>query len=142
MSLLIEPDLYTPIQNKDGIYIDKIPSFYDKPQGLLCPCSVKSQRNYNTSSSFSAHTKTQMHQKWLETVNTNKHNMLIENQQLADTVRKQQMIITDLSNKIEMKTLQINSLLELCTIVTSNGNKLKTDTSVSNLLDIDEHTSS
>ena len=74
MELATEPDLYSPSIDSLGNYIDKIPSFNNIKHGLRCPCGSRKDKVYDTYSTFSAHTKTKTHQKWLNDLNLNKAN--------------------------------------------------------------------
>lgn len=138
-SLTIEPSIYEPMQDSTGVYIDYIPSFNAQSKnanGIRCPCSSKRDKIYKTSSSLSTHCKTLMHKQWLSTVNANRHNLFIDNQTLTETVRQQQIIITELSNELANKNMQINYLFT--TIITQNKPSTATNTSTEiDLINID-----
>jgi len=124
MSLITEPEIYTPNINENGIYIDYIPNKNKIEYGVRCPCGSRKDKVYDTQSKFSTHIKTKIHKKWLESINNNKSNLYVDNLKLKDIVNSQKLIIANLeiSNKnkdttIEYLTKQltnkeINSLID------------------------------
>ena len=84
MSLITEPEIYTPNINENGIYIDYIPNKNKIEYGIRCPCGSRKDKVYDTQSKFSTHTKTKIHKKWLESINNNKSNLYVDNLKLKD----------------------------------------------------------
>ena len=41
MELVVEPDIYTPSINDNGLYVDKVPPFNYIKKGLTCPCGSR-----------------------------------------------------------------------------------------------------
>ena len=124
MSLITEPEIYSPNINEKGEYIDYIPPKNKVELGIRCPCGSRKDKIYNTQSKFSTHIKTKIHKKWLESVNNNKSNYYVENLRLKDTINSQKLTIArlEISNKQKDSTIvylterltnkEIDSLIE------------------------------
>ena len=110
MELVVEPDVYSPSVDNDGNYIDKIPAFNTIKKGLICQCGSRKDKFYDSHSSFSAHIKTKIHQKWLDGLNTNKINYFVENEKLMQTIQNQRLIIAQLDKDVQNKLLTIDYL--------------------------------
>ena len=121
MDLSVEPDLYSPSIDKNGDYIDVIPSF-NYGNGFYCPCGSRRDKVYNTKNKLSAHTRTKCHQNWLININLNKKNHYTESVKLAEIVKNQKIIIAEQTKQISTKILTINYLTEKLMI---NENKVK-----------------
>ena len=65
MEISLTPDTYTPVVNEAGNYVDKIPYIRN---GIYCACGSRRDKIY-TNSTFSSHTKSKHHQKWLQSLN-------------------------------------------------------------------------
>ena len=91
----LQPEIYQPIVDENGNYVDHIPSIR---YGLRCLCCSRKDHIYATYSAFSTHIKTKMHTKWLQHLNNNRTNYYVENQKIQELVRTQQCIITKLEN--------------------------------------------
>lgn len=109
--LITEPDLYSPVMEEDGNYVDKIPNFKDKAQGLRCPCN---NNVFSTRQAFSAHTKTRCHKQWLEQHNANRMNYLQELEQAKRLIHNQKLIIAqfELDNNHLRHTIRILSMTQ------------------------------
>lgn len=112
MELIVESDIYTPIIDDKGNYIDKIPSFNYLKNGLRCPCGTRKDKTYDCTSYFASHIKTKTHQKWLSDMNCNKSNFYTENVQLKDTIMNQRFIIAKLEKEINVKIKTIDYLTQ------------------------------
>lgn len=134
MELVIEPDLYSPSIDDKGNYIDKVPSFTRIKKGLQCPCGSRKDKIYETYSVFSAHTKTKIHQKWLENLNLNKANYYIENEQLKETIQNQRIIIATLEKDVNRKLKTIDYLTQQ---LTNTNTTNSTTNTVTDLIDFD-----
>ena len=130
MELVVEPDIYQPSIHDNGNYIDQIPSFHMIKKGLACPCGSRKDKLYDSASKFSTHTKTKVHQKWLENLNKNRANFYIENEKLKETVDNQKLIISRMEKDIQTKIMTIDYL----TLQLANKNSENT---IENLLDFD-----
>ena len=128
--LVTEPDVYCPSVNDYGNYIDRIPSFHIIKKGVLCPCGSRKDKVYETHSIFSAHTKTKVHQKWLESLNMNKANYYVENETLKNTIYSQRLIIAKLERDLNNRIMTIDYL-------TQQLNKNINTNNTINLLDFD-----
>jgi hypothetical protein len=131
MELATEPDLYAPSLDTLGNFIDKIPSFNNIKYGLLCPCGSRKDKTYDTYSTFSAHTKTKIHQKWLMDLNLNKTNHYTENITLKTTIRNQRLIIAKLEKDVQNKIMTIDYLTQQLVIHANSK-------SVNDLLGLDD----
>ena len=109
MELVIEPELYSPSIGSDGAYVDKLPTSIKN--GIQCSCGSRKDKVYDSVSSFSAHLKTKIHQRWLVDMNLNKANYYTECIRLQDLVKNQQLIISRLERTIQsnMTTIEILS---------------------------------
>jgi hypothetical protein len=103
MEITVE-EWYVPSIDSIGNYIDRIPKTEVK-----CPCGSRQHKTY-TRQQFSTHIKTQIHQKWLTSINDNKANYFVENEKLKDTVRTQQLLLIRLENELRIKTFQIEDM--------------------------------
>jgi len=128
MDITLTPDTYTPSIDNNGNYIDYIPAI---KHGLFCPCSSRKSKPYDNAAKFSAHIKTQSHQKWLNILNQNKANYYVEMLKHKEIVENQRKIIAQLENQLHKKTLTIDYLTEQ--LVTMN--KKQTEEANINLLD-------
>ena len=117
MDLALTPDIYTPIVNEDGNYIDKVPVIKNR---ITCPCGARRDKIYENSSKFSNHIKTKKHQEWLKILNDNKVNYYVEKIKNEEIIQNQQKIIKKLENDIEKKILTIDYLTKQLSI---NNNK-------------------
>ena len=135
MDLVTEPDIYSPSISDNGNYIDKIPSFNNLKNGLRCPCGARKDKTYDTHSIFYSHIKTKCHQKWLDTLNLNKANYYIENEQLKETLQNQRIIIGKLEKNVQNKIMTIDYLTQQINKVSLN-NKVLLDNNIDiNLID-------
>jgi|688.fasta_scaffold527005_2 hypothetical protein len=134
MELVIEPDVYSPSIDDAGNYIDKIPSFNIIKKGLSCPCGSRKDKLYESHSSFSIHTKTKNHQKWLTNLNQNKVNYYIENGRLSETIHNQRLIVAKLEKDLNNKNMTIDYLTQQ---LHKNSNSNTNNLVINNLLDFD-----
>jgi len=132
MELNRTPDTYVPSVNDLGDYVDVTPAFHSLPFGLLCPCALRKDKKYDSHTSFTTHTKTKTHQKWLASLNANKANYYVENIKLQETLQSQRLIIARLEKEVQQKSMTIDYLTQqLC------KKNIPTCKTVDNLLDFD-----
>ena len=131
--LVTEPDIYCPSIDTNGNYMDRIPSFHIMKKGVLCPCGSRKDKVYETHTIFSAHTKTKIHQKWLESLNLNKANYYVENENLKNTIYNQRLIIAKLERDLNNRIMTIDYLTQQ---LNKNTNTNNTNNTI-NLLDFD-----
>ncbi len=134
MELVVEPDIYNPSINDNGIYIDKVPPFNYIKKGLVCPCGSRKDKIYETHSVFVSHTKTKVHQKWLETLNLNPSNFYVELEKSKEVVANQRLIIAKLEKDLQNKIMTIDYLTQQ---LHKDKEKTKEICNVTNLLDFD-----
>lgn len=115
MELSVEAELYSPSVNEIGNYIDFIPSSHCIKKGIRCPCGSRKDKIYDTTSVFSNHIKTKIHQKWLANLNANKANFYIENEHLKTTIQNQKMIIAKFEKECQNKIMTIDYLTKQLT---------------------------
>ena len=120
MELIVEPDTYTPSIDGQGNYIDVIPPSAKLKHGLYCPCGSRGHKMFTTTSSFSSHTKTKVHQQWLIQLNRNKANFFVESEKLRKTVHQQQKLIAELELESKSKSLTIDYLTRQLTLEKSD----------------------
>ena len=96
MALVTDSDDYSPTMGEDGKYIDQIPSFRDRPQGMRCPCNG---HIFSSRQSLVTHTKTACHKQWLETHNTNRQNYFQELEQAKRLIQQQKILIAQLERE-------------------------------------------
>jgi len=135
MELVVEPDIYSPSINDNGIYVDKVPPFNYIKKGLVCPCGSRKDKIYETHSVFVSHTKTKVHQKWLEGLNLNKANFYVELEKSKEVISNQRLIIAKLEKDINNKIMTIDYLTQQ--LHKTQLSTTTSSTSVINLLDFD-----
>ena len=111
MDLVAEPDIYTPCVDIQGNYIDKTPIFGKLHNGLRCSCGGRKDK-YDNASAFTAHTKTKIHQKWLEQLTKNKANFYVENEEYKITIHNQKRVIARLEHELQNRNRTIDYLTE------------------------------
>lgn len=111
MELTLEAEVYSPIVNDQGIYVDKVPAVI--LHGIRCPCSNRKDKTYCTKPTFNAHIKTKTHQKWVEDLNNNRANFFVENIKLNEVIKNQQQIISKLETEVKNKILTIDYLTSM-----------------------------
>jgi hypothetical protein len=99
MDLAIEPDIYEPIMDEKGNYIDYLPPSSKFKNGLRCACGSRKEHVFDTRQSFSGHSKTKTHQKWLTELNNNKLNYFSENIKLKELIATQKLVIAQLQRE-------------------------------------------
>ena len=110
MEITLESDTYAPIISDTGKYDDCMPRFGANVTGYYCPCGARKEKLYTTASIMSSHMKTKTHQKWLELLNLNRTNYLVENVKLKETIASQQQIIARLDIAVASKDATIDYL--------------------------------
>ena len=107
MELSLCEDIYFPILDDDGKYIDKVPNFKN---GLKCPCGARCDYVYSTKSKFKNHISTKTHIQWLEDLNKNR-NYYLKLLQSEEIVKQQKIIIA----KLEIKNQNLDSTIQILT---------------------------
>lgn len=130
MELVVEPDIYNPSINESGLYVDKVPPFNYIKKGLMCPCGSRKDKIYESHSVFVAHTKSKVHQKWLEGLNLNRANFYVELEKSKEVISNQRLIIAKLEKDISNKIMTIDYL-------TQQLHKTQSSSSTKDLLDFD-----
>jgi len=126
MEIVTQAEYYSPIMSNTGEYIDKMPPTSTIKQGIRCHCHGQKDRIYNSYSGFSAHLKTKVHQSWIQIMNDNKANSVIENEEMKNTIKNQQAIIAQMEKEIQQKNVIINCLTgEIDRLKTNNENIVK-----------------
>lgn len=108
MELSLCEEIYVPILDDDGKYIDKVPNFKN---GLKCPCGARSDYVYSTKSKFKNHISTKTHIQWLDELNKNRENYYLKLIQSEEIVKQQKIIIA----KLEIKNQNLDSTIQILT---------------------------
>ena len=133
MELVEDPDIYSPVMDDNGNYIDKNPSSTIMKKGIRCPCGARKDKVYDCTAYFANHLKTVTHKKWLLDMNANRLNYYTENIQLKDTITNQKIIIGRLEKEINIKLKTIDYLTQQLVYKDTN----LPESSTANLLDFD-----
>jgi len=124
MSLITDSDDYSPGVNNDGVYVDQIPSFNGRTQGIRCPCN---NHIFPSRQNLAIHIKTAGHKRWLENLNSNRANYFTELDAERQTVRQQKIIIAKLEReKCELMRM-IHTLSAINTAEASQSNNNNVD---------------
>ena len=137
MELVVEPDIYSPSIDDNGLYIDKVPPFNYIKKGLVCPCGSRKDKVYESHSVFISHTKTKAHQKWLESLNLNRANFYVEFEKSKEVISNQRLIIAKLEKDVNNKILTIDYLTQQLYKASLIDKKSETNLTTNNLLDFD-----
>jgi len=131
MSLITDSDEYSPGVTNDGSYVDQIPNFNNRPQGIRCTCN---NHVFHARANFVTHIKSDRHKKWLESLNSNRNNHAVELEKERQLVKEQKIIIAKL--EIEVARLERNMLkmIEMIHIL-SDINRKPTQETTLDLLD-------
>lgn len=137
LDIVLAPEIYCPIVDETGNYVDKVPPSNVLKNGIRCPCGTRQDKAYNSNIKFNSHIKSKKHQSWLQELNKNKLNYYEENIVLNDTVLQQRKIIYELEKKIKIKELTIENLTQqLYSKFPENYHSKKTEVIVENLIDL------
>ena len=105
-------DTYYPTLDQDGNYIDKIPFNFNSGVGFDCPCWSRKEKIFFTrKGTLSCHFKTKRHELWIASLNLNKHNHFVENEELKKIVESQKLQISEQSKVISKQNFKINAQL-------------------------------
>jgi len=74
MDITVEPEIYCPMIDEKGNYIDMCPAYIK--YGIRCPCGAREDWVYDTKSKFKQHILCVKHKKWIEQMNNNKLNFI------------------------------------------------------------------
>jgi hypothetical protein len=137
MELVVEPDIYAPSIDDNGLYIDKVPPFNYIKKGLVCPCGSRKDKVYESHSVFISHTKTKAHQKWIESLNLNRANFYVEFEKSKEVISNQRLIIAKLEKDVNNKILTIDYLTQQLYKASLIDKKSESTNITNNLLDFD-----
>ena len=137
MELVVEPDIYSPSIDDNGLYIDKVPPFNYIKKGLVCPCGSRKDKVYESHSVFISHTKTKAHQKWIESLNLNRANFYVEFEKSKEVISNQRIIIAKLEKDVNNKILTIDYLTQQLYKASLIDKKSESTNITNNLLDFD-----
>ena len=101
MNIATVSDTYTPKMDMNtNQYLDhNIINFKD---GIICPCT-NSLKIFYKKEQFNSHKKTKKHQSWLNYLNENASNYYKETIEQQKTIKTQQLLLTDMENKLKQK---------------------------------------
>jgi hypothetical protein len=117
MDIVQTPETYTPQMNMDSKqYLDhNICTF---TYGIICPCTPT--KTFYKKDLFTSHQKTKKHQKWIQHLNDNAINYYKEVLELKQTVKTQQVLLTDIETKLQQRQTIIDYLEERNKQLTQN----------------------
>lgn len=118
MDITVEPEIYCPIIDNTGNYMDKCPAFIK--HGIKCPCGARDNWVYDSKQKFKQHIVCGKHKKWIQQLNNSKMNFYRENIKLQETVQMQQEIISKKDRELN-NLIAINRYLESKTIVPTHN---------------------
>ena len=121
MSLVTDSDYYSPGVNNDGIYVDQIPSFNGRTQGIRCPCN---NNTFAARQNFAIHIKSIGHKRWLENLNSNRANYFTELDAERQLVKQQKIIIARLEKEKSDLMRMVNTLSAINNAATANENNV------------------
>jgi hypothetical protein len=99
MDLALDSDIYEPIMDDKGDYVDYLPPASKFKNGIRCACGTRREHVFDNRQSFGMHSKTKTHQKWISDINNNKMNYFSENIRLNQLITTQKMVIAKLQRE-------------------------------------------
>jgi hypothetical protein len=109
----LTPDTYYPSMDSEGNYVDRIPFNFNVAQGFYCPCSSRTEKTcFNKKASLSRHFTTTNHEKWVASLNINKHNYFVENEEFKKIIESQKLQISEQSKIISKQNFKIKAQLD------------------------------
>lgn len=136
LDMVLVPEIYCPIVDETGNYVDKVPPSNILKNGIRCPCGTRQDKSYNSNIKFNSHIKSKKHQAWLQELNKNKLNYYEENIVLNDTILQQRKIIYELEKKIKTKELTIEYLTQQLHAKFPPNHQKTQEVIVENLIDL------
>tara|TARA_B100001059_G_C17703103_1_gene511196 strand:- start:332 stop:781 length:450 start_codon:yes stop_codon:yes gene_type:complete len=137
--ITITPSYYSPkYNNNTKAYEDKY--IFDFSHGIICPCTGST---YSKRQSFNSHCKTNIHAKWIQSMNTNATNYYERTLELEKTVKTQQILLTQSQNELEQQKSIVRYLQNTVNEYIRNNNNSTNSTHFAadvmnlNLLDFD-----
>lgn len=129
MELTVCEDLYFPIMNDDGKYIDKVPNFKN---GIKCPCGARCDYVYSTKTKFKNHISSKTHIQWLDDLNRNRENYYLKLIQSEEIIKQQKIIIA----KLEIKNQNLDSTIQILTEKIKELSSKQVTPKVGNLIEL------
>ncbi len=114
VNIVTNPTLYSPIQDDDGLFIDKKVDFDANlmNHGLVCPCREIARIIFRRNANWKSHIKSKHHVAWIKKLNEEKRNILTE----VDTLRREnkelKILNTQLQNEIGLRNGTVDLLTE------------------------------
>ncbi len=107
MSLITDSDEYSPGVTNDGSYVNQIPNFNNRPQGIRCPCN---NHVFHARQNFVTHIKSDIHKKFIESLNANRNNHAAELETARQVIKDQKIIIAQRDTAIAQRDTAIAKL--------------------------------
>lgn len=111
-------------------------NIFDFTNGLICPCN-NSSKVFLKKELFYAHRKTKKHKKWLEFLGENTQNFYQETIEQQQTIRTQQMLLTELEIKLKQTETIVNYLENKVKTLDGQLAALQSSLQTDNLLDFE-----
>ena len=125
--IALTPDTYCPSKNAKGQYEDRLP-YGAHDRTYVCECT--NNRSYRRSA-LKGHFRTQTHQRWLESMNSNQDNHLQQYLDLvhtsAATERSQKLMIAELQKQLDIAKARVVSQEHLIRIRDGRIQQLETE---------------
>jgi hypothetical protein len=112
LELVLEPEIYTPIVDSNGNYIDKTPTANALKYGIRCPCGTRQENIIYSAQKFKSHIKALKHQAWLKELTDKKGNFYEENIKLKDLVHQLRLMNAEHERTLINKNRVIDILLK------------------------------
>jgi hypothetical protein len=112
LELVLEPEIYTPIVDSNGNYIDKTPTANALKYGIRCPCGTRQENIIYAAQKFKSHIKALKHQAWLKELTDKKGNFYEENIKLKDLVHQLRLMNADYERVLINKNQTIATLIK------------------------------
>lgn len=109
MDVSVMPELYHPIVDLNGNYVDKCPEYIT--YGMRCPCGSRIDKVYDTKLKFKAHLNCLTHKIWIVNLNNSRANINKKNIELNELVKSQREIMKKQEDEI-LRLKTINTYIE------------------------------
>jgi hypothetical protein len=103
------PDTYEATINEYGFFCDEIPCYDVLSKGIKCRCDSKNTI-FKIASKLKIHFNSVKHREWLNNLNKNRNNIIVDNIKNSELIINQRLIIANLEKEIIKKDVIIQFL--------------------------------